>query len=180
MIHEFNEQIHERREKPVANMFLRRRKASQTLFEKERINGMMDFSGVASMYSDAYANAANQSANKLQDKLHGADYTKATEDELMDACKQFEAYFVEQMYKGMLKTIPKNENNSNYTNTIMDYYQDQMMQAMAEQTTEQSGGLGLAQMLYEQMKRNYGLDTVVSETEGEDAASGEAVSGVEA
>lgn len=140
---------------------------------------MMDFSGVASMYSDAYANAANQSASQLQNKLNGTDYTKATEDELMDACKQFEAYFVEQMYKGMLKTIPKSENNSNYTNTIMDYYQDQMMQVMAEQTTEQSGGLGLAQMLYEQMKRNYGLDVVDPETLGEDTASEEAVSGVE-
>lgn len=41
----------------------------------------------------------------------------------------------------------------------MDYYKDKMIQGMAEQTTEQSG-LGLAQMLYEQMKRNYGLDTV--------------------
>ena len=38
-----------------------------------------------------------------------------TDAELMDACKQFEAYFIEQMYKGMMKTIPTNENNSNYT-----------------------------------------------------------------
>ena len=39
---------------------------------------------------------------------------------------------------------------------MMDYYKDQMVQDIAEQTSEQSG-LGLAQMLYEQMKRNYGL-----------------------
>ncbi len=126
---------------------------------------MMDFSNITGMYSDAYANAANQSASKLKDKLNGTDYSKATDDELLAACKQFEAYFVEQLYKGMLKTIPQNEETSNYTSTIMDYYKDQMIQSVAEQTTAQSG-LGLAQMLYEQMKRNYGIGTVtVPDTE---------------
>ncbi len=119
---------------------------------------MMDFSGITGMYSNAYANAANQSASKLQDKLNGADYSKATDDELMAACKQFEAYFIEQLYKGMFKTIPKSEETSNYTSTITDFYKDQMIQAVAEQTTEQSG-MGLAKMLYEQMRRNYGMDT---------------------
>ena len=78
---------------------------------------------------------------------------------LMDACKQFEAYFIEQMYKGMMKTIPTNEETSNYTSTMMDYYKDQMVQSMAEESTAQ-GGFGLAQMLYEQMKRNYGVSEI--------------------
>lgn len=123
----------------------------------------MDFSNISSMYSDVYANAANQSASSLQNKLNGTDYSKATDDELLNACKQFEAYFVEQMYKGMWKTIPQNEDTSNSTSTILDYYKDKMIQSVAEQTTEQSG-LGLAQMLYEQMKRNYGLDTAEPDT----------------
>lgn len=119
----------------------------------------MDYTNITSMYSDVYTNAANQSASKLQEKLNGGDYASATDDELMDACKQFEAYFLEQMFKSMLKTIPENEETSNATSTMMDYYKDQMVQSIAEQTTEQSS-LGLAQMLYEQMKRNYGVDTV--------------------
>lgn len=118
---------------------------------------MVDFSNITGMYSDAYANAANQSASKLKDKLSGSDYARATDDELMAACQQFEAYFVEQMYKGMLKTIPKNEETSNYTSTILDFYKDKMVQSIAEESTKQNG-LGLAQMLYEQMRRNYGLD----------------------
>ncbi len=116
----------------------------------------MDINNITSMYSDMYANAANQSTSKLQNKLNGADYSEATDDELMDACKQFEAYFVEQMYKGMMKTVPTNESMSSSTSTMTDYYKDQMLQSLAEQTTEQNG-LGLAQMLYEQMKRNYGV-----------------------
>lgn len=129
---------------------------------------MIDIGNVASMYSNVYSTTANQTASKLQNKLDGSDYSSATEDELMDACKQFEAYFIEQMYKAMMKTIPSNEGTSNYTSNMMDYYKDQMIQSMAEQTTEQSG-FGLAQMLYEQMKRNYGF-TDISTAE---AASGQ-------
>lgn len=124
---------------------------------------MTDMMDITAMYSDTYASAANQKASQLQNKIAGADYSRATDDELLDACKQFEAYFIEQMYKGMLKTIPESEETSNYTSTMMDYYKDQMIQGIAEETSKQSG-LGLAQMLYEQMKRNYGItDTPAAE-----------------
>lgn len=127
----------------------------------------MDVSNIASMYSDVYANAANQSASKLQDKLQNTARNAATDDELMDACKQFESYFIEQMYKAMVKTIPQNEEMSGSTSTMMDYYKDQMLQSIADQTTEQSG-FGLAQMLYEQMRRNYGLDAASIQAETEE------------
>lgn len=115
----------------------------------------MDFSNIASMYSDKYTTAANQTANQLQDKLTGADYSKASEAELMDACKQFEAYFLEQMFKAMQKTVPNysTEGMTGSSSSLMDYYKEQMIQQVAADTTEQSS-LGLAQMLYEQMKRN--------------------------
>ena len=40
---------------------------------------------------------------------------------------------------------------------MLDYFKDEMIQKVAEDSTEQNS-LGLAQMLYEQMKRNYGVD----------------------
>ena len=137
----------------------------------------MDFSNITGMYADTYANAANQRAAGLQDKLKDADYARATDAELMDACKQFEAYFIEQMYKGMMKTIPTNENNSNYTATMMDYYKDQMVQTVAEETTNQNGGFGLAQMLYDQMKRNF-TTTEIPQTADGSAAEGMTTAGV--
>lgn len=123
----------------------------------------MDFSNVTAMYTDTYANASNQAADRLQNKLNGADYTKATDDELMDACKQFEAYFIEQMFKEMVKTIPSESAGSGSMNSMMDYYKDQMIQGISEEASNQNGGFGLAQMLYEQMRRNYGLDSVSAE-----------------
>lgn len=127
----------------------------------------MDFGNVASMYADTYANASNQAADRLQNKLDGANYAKATDSELMDACRQFEAYFVEQMFKEMMKTIPSESEGAGSMNSMLDYYKDQMIQGIAEETTKQNGGLGLAQMLYEQMRRNYGLDSVDAEKAAE-------------
>ena len=83
--------------------------------------------------------------------------SKATEDELMDVCKDFEAYFTEQIFKAMQKMIPESEEVSASTRQLQDYYKEQMVQSFAEQSA-QGEGLGLAQMLYEQMKRNYGLE----------------------
>ncbi len=114
----------------------------------------MDISNISGMYSDIL-NANNQSTTKLENKLN-TDMTKATDDELMDACKQFEAYFVEQMFKSMMKTVPKNEEMSASTSTLMDFYSDEMMRELAADTTE-TNSMGLAQTLYEQMKRNYEL-----------------------
>ena len=115
----------------------------------------MDINNFSSMYNDIYASASNQSASKLEGQLD-KDYTQATDDELMDACKQFEAYFLEQMFKEMMKTIPESEFSSDSTGNMVDYYKDQMIQNIATDSTEQNS-LGLAQMLYEQMRRNYGL-----------------------
>ena len=50
---------------------------------------------------------------------------------------------------------------------MMDYYKDQMIQTMAAETTNQNS-IGLAQMLYEQMKRNFGAAQLP--TEGDSAA----------
>ena len=55
----------------------------------------------------------------------------------------------------MQKTVPNysTEAMTGASNSMMDYYKEQMIQQVAADTTEQSS-LGLAQMLYEQMKRN--------------------------
>ena len=114
----------------------------------------MDISNISNMYSDVLS-ANNQSTTKMENKLN-TDLTQATDDELMDACKQFEAYFVEQMFKSMMKTVPKNEEMSASTTTLTDFYKDEMLRELAADSTE-TNSLGLAQTLYEQMKRNYEL-----------------------
>lgn len=120
----------------------------------------MDISNMTSAYTDIYSSAAQSS--QLENTLKG-DYAKAQDKELMEACKQFEAYFLEQVFKEMQKTIIKSDDSSD--NSLVDYFKDQSIQKIAADSTEQNS-LGLAQMLYEQMRRNYGLDpSVVKEIE---------------
>lgn len=117
----------------------------------------LDLGGLSSSYGDIISTQAqNVQSQKLQ-QTADSDYSNATADELMDACKQFEAYFLEQIFKGMEKTIPKNENGDNSTQNLLDYFKETTIQELAEQSTE-TNSLGLAQMLYEQMKRNYNIE----------------------
>ena len=116
------------------------------------LNGLSD---VFNDYSDIYNK--NSSAGNIKNKLESTDYSKSTDDELMDACKEFEAYFVEQAFKAMQKMVPENEESS--SSDYMEYFGDTLVQEYAKSATNQGDGFGIANMLYEQMKRNYGLDT---------------------
>ena len=116
----------------------------------------MDISGLSNIYTE-YLNQQtdNVSSKKMQDTV-SKDYSKATDEELLDVCKQFEAYFMEQVFKQMEKTIIKDESSSGTTSTLVDYFKDSALQELTN-TAADTQGLGIAQMLYEQMKRNYDL-----------------------
>ena len=114
----------------------------------------MDISSI-NMYTSYVTDQA--STSQTQSALATEkDYSNSTDDELMDVCKQFEAYFLEQMMKQMMKTIPESEESSGATSTLVDYFKDNMIQELATQSTE-TNSLGIAQTLYEQMKINYSL-----------------------
>lgn len=107
---------------------------------------------------DVYNDFASQNSNKaskLEDKLNG-DMSGATADELMDVCKEFEAYFTEQVFKAMQKMVPENESSDSTVRMTREYINDALAQKYAENSAE-GAGLGLAQTLYEQMKRNYNI-----------------------
>lgn len=122
----------------------------------------MDLSGLTSNYTDYLTSAQSGSISKVEGTLNSTDST-STDEELMDACKQFESYLLEQVFKEMEKTISFDENEdgessglsmfSSDGNALMDYFKDETIADIASSTTDQ-GGLGIAQMLYESMKRN--------------------------
>ena len=58
----------------------------------------VNFSSITDIYNKYLSDAASKETSSLS-KLNGTkDYSKATDDELMDVCKQFEAYFLEQCF----------------------------------------------------------------------------------
>ena len=58
--------------------------------------------------------------------------------------------------KEVEKTIPKDEEEDASMSQLRDFYKEEMIQTLAEDVCKQQN-LGLAQQMYEQMKRNYNL-----------------------
>lgn len=90
--------------------------------------------------------------SKLEDSLAAAG-TAATDEELMESCKAFEGYLVEQIIKRMKDTIGKSEDSED---EYISYFGDMLYQEYAENIVE-SGRLGIAKQLYESMKRDQNI-----------------------
>ncbi len=106
-------------------------------------------------YTNYYDTYADNKTEELKESLGSKDLSKSTDEELMEVCKSFESYFVEQMYKAMEKTIGKDEEEDSMlsSSAYTDYFGDMLTQEYASMATEQSD-MGIAKMLYEQLKRN--------------------------
>ncbi len=105
-------------------------------------------------FGNSYLDTVKQNSVSSAENAASKDYSSATDRELLDACKEFETYFVEQMFKAMRATVHKEDSSeSSYT----DMFEDNLYQEYAKNAAD-SGQLGLAQTLYEQMKRTYELE----------------------
>lgn len=106
------------------------------------INGGINGSDYASVIQQTQGSALENKLNNSKDKM--------TDVEAMAACKEFEAYMLEQVYKSMEKTVMKADEKENL---YEDYFGDMMIQEYSQIAVDQ-GGIGLAEYLYESMKNN--------------------------
>lgn len=93
---------------------------------------------------------AQQDAESFAQILQEA--SKQQDDKaLMNACQQFESYFMHQMLKGMRATIPESDlvEKSFGRGIYQDMLDEQYGKEMA-----QAGGIGLAKILYQDLTRN--------------------------
>ena len=112
--------------------------------------------GTSSLYTDYITStASNNKASSLTDKAK-TDYSNASDEELMDVCKEFGSYFLEKIFDTMIDSTKlfSGKEESSYASKMVDYFKDTAVQTIASQATEQ-GTLGIAQTLYEQMKLQY-------------------------
>lgn len=129
----------------------------------------MDIGGIGSAYANYMTSqASNSKAETLQNKLAGGS-AATDEEELREACKEFESYFVEQVFNSMMKTtkVFSDDEEDGYATKMVDYFKDFAVQELCDKVTD-GDGLGLANILYEQMKRNYGIGVVQPEELSED------------
>lgn len=102
------------------------------------------------LYAQMQKSKNDSKAVGLQNKLTGINSEAATDEELMDVCKEFEAYLVEKVFDQMKDAMTDSEEEEN---DYLNYFGDMMYQEYAK-TIAENGELGLAQQLYESMKHN--------------------------
>ena len=97
-----------------------------------------------------YTNYINQAkSTDVTNQLSNVKPKDSSDEEMLEACKQFETYMVEQIFKQMQKTVKMTDDED--TGGYGEYLDDFQAQQYAQMVTEQ-GKLGLAQQLYESMK----------------------------
>jgi len=102
------------------------------------------------LYSQMQKSKNDSKVVGLQNKLTGINSDTATDEEMMEVCKEFEAYLVEKVFDRMKDALTDSEEEES---DYLSYFGDMMYQEYAKVITE-NGELGLAQQLYESMKRN--------------------------
>lgn len=102
------------------------------------------------IYSQLKSSSNENKTSTLKNKLSEIENGESTDEEMLEVCKEFEAYLLEKVMKQMKETMTDSEEEEN---DYLSYFGDMMYQEYAKQITE-NGELGLAQQLYESMKRN--------------------------
>ena len=130
----------------------------------------MDFGNISNLTDYSASLASAQNAQKLGSNAQAAK----TDEEMLDACKEFETYLWEQVINSM-KSASEVFSDGEKSPQV-DYFMDTAITKTAEQMTEQSlGSNSLAMQMYEQMKRNSGL--TMEEILAQNAAEQGAVTG---
>lgn len=121
----------------------------------------MDIAGISG-YTSYLVDNNTDKTKELENQLNKASASEVDDNELLDACKEFEAYLWEQILEKMeesTKAFSGDDEEEGYAQNMVNVFQDTVVQELASQiTNESSGNNSLAQMLYTQMKRNYDLD----------------------
>ncbi len=114
----------------------------------------MDIGSLSSLYTEYLQKTNSDSSNSIS-RMSKEGLKNASDEELMNARKQFEAYFIEQILKNaQTAMVPQTDSIDGATQTLKDYYKDSLTSEYAKMVSDQQEN-GLAQMLFEQMKRNF-------------------------
>ena len=96
--------------------------------------------------NSASAGAVNSAVSNINEN--------SSEEEMKQAIKDFESYFVEQILKNVKESLKSDEDSTN--SQLTDFFMEQVGQDLADQIVDQAGSR-ITQTLYEQMCRNYNI-----------------------
>lgn len=116
------------------------------------INALNGLTGYNISQTTTKFNTEQQKIDSFQATLENAA-EKQNDNELLTACQEFEAYFIQYMFKEMRKTV--DTSNSLFPKSqTEEVFQDMLDEEYSKSVAKNNNGIGLADMMYKQMKRN--------------------------
>jgi len=115
----------------------------------------MDISALSNAYLAQETARLNRQIGKTEsfkDALESA-VAAADDKELLSACKEFESYFIQMMLREMRKTVDTSARLIPKSNAE-NIFQDMLDEQYASEAAKNGRGIGLAEMMYKQMKRS--------------------------
>jgi len=120
----------------------------------------MDINMIDSMTIGNFVSNAKNSANRASDDDFARRLEEAARNnddrELKKACQEFEAIMLDMLYKQMKATIIKSDLVEE--DPGRDIFESMLEEELMEQAAKR-GSLGLADTLYKQLSRQYGIST---------------------
>jgi flagellar protein FlgJ len=122
------------------------------------MNAFMDISSVGA-YNTSIAQASLSKTDETKAQAFEKVLDKAVDSKdavkLKKACKDFESYFINYIYKQMQNSVNSINNGEGVIKRSQgeDIFTDMLAQEYSKQATQQ-GGIGLADMMYKQLSRN--------------------------
>ena len=91
----------------------------------------MAVSSIGDTYFTNYSTEANDAVSqKMTSQIQDAE----TDEEMLDACKQFESYLVQQMFKSMEESAKVfSDDDEDNSNDYVNMFQDNYLSAIADQ-----------------------------------------------
>lgn len=123
----------------------------------------MDVSGINSQNTieNAQSRRAQATDDDFEKRLRDAAQ-KGDDAELKQVCKEFESIFINMMYRQMKATVPKSDYLE--SDTATDIFNSMLDDRLAEISAQR--GIGLADVMYKQMSKQYEKQTASAETSG--------------
>lgn len=115
-------------------------------------------------FTNYNVDAADTSADRVTSKIQAAEQ----DEEMLDACKQFEAYMIQQMFKNMERAakVFSQDDEEDSSNQYVEMFSDNYLESISNSMVYNGKGLGIAEQLYDSIQRNSGTTAVsaVSDT----------------
>lgn len=113
--------------------------------------------------------SVDTNADKVTEKIQAAE----EDEEMLDACKQFEAYMIQQMFKNMERAakVFSEDDEEDSSNQYVEMFSDNYLESIANSMVYNGKGLGIAEQLYDSIQRNSGTTSEAAATETAAAAA---------